>query len=396
MINTGDDSTQTTSKPLRRKQMRWFIVLTIVILLSAWGYLYRREAFVWFAIDAGGASLDWNMIPQALETRRALLDERLAACRQKSDIEATQFLKKLLTASINPLNTELDQRFALNHLKELPKQQQALFVTELTGFLEKGFGDLSLTAIDILRSLGPLAEGETDRLLHLASSGDPVWRRTNALSILASFKSNSPEVIGALVRAAGEDSDQNNVREEAQRLLNSQAPSVKVMAGKKLLASKFIDARLSALQMLESAAADSMIADALKATQDPSGQVRTYALFMLRRVALTEAIEAANKLRKDEDSCARAAAIGTLLRSPQPPGKDEVNNVVSSLYRTFSSPDLGPEIRLRCLHSAADLAPEKAVAWAKDALETTRKEIFFTDYHRTQLQNFIAAHENKQ
>ena len=44
-------------------------MFTVVILLTAVGYAYRRQAFVWFALDAGGAALDLNMIPQALNIR---------------------------------------------------------------------------------------------------------------------------------------------------------------------------------------------------------------------------------------------------------------------------------------------------------------------------------------
>lgn len=395
MNTAGNDSTPCTSQPLSRPRRWWLVVVTVVILLSAAGYAYRRQVFVWFALDAGGAALDWSMIPQALNARESLLDEQLAACRAKSDLEAVQFLKKLLTGSKNPVHTELDQLYAMRRLLELPKEQQAMVVPELVGLLEKSFGTLALNASDMLSSLGPLAEGETGRLLRLASSGDPVWKRMKALSILASFKSESPEVIGVLTRAAAEDPDEHSIRAHAQVLLYAQTPAVKVMAAKDLLVSKFSDARLIALQMLESAAADSLKADALNATQDPSGQVRIQALFTLRRVAPTQAIEAANVLRHDSDVFVRAAAIGTLLKSSQPLDQADVDNMLSSLHNGFSNPIMGAEERLRYLYTAADLAPEQAVAWAEDALKTIKKEASFTDYHRKLLQDFIAKREKE-
>ncbi len=341
----------------RVRAFLWMILLGVLVL----SVRYHREIYVFTMVNCQGLRLVPSAVQHVYSVRQSLLDDKLeGAATQDAEISILQ--KNLQHKSSWVRSHAL--RYVEDHSEELVKP---LF-SDIFRIIEEESGGAVRMSEPLLLEADSFPDGLQQRVLKLAETGEPKWRRTYAMNVISFHSSSFPnlEVLNISTDQAAH-CDDLFVREYAIRILKQRHQKEPISETQilMLLASKFDAPRIAGLQFLVDVDPTLAAEKAMEFLEDTDAKIQATALFVLGELDPDYAEEAARRKLDSYDTSLRAQAVITLRNLDQSVSEDDLSAILKSLSKEIQSTRYIGHERMRRLGILYALDTKRAIAVAK-------------------------------
>lgn len=341
----------------RVRAFLWMMLLGVLVLMVR----YHRELYVFMMINCGGLWLSPTATSHVLVVHRSLLDDELKGAATPD--EEISVLRKNLQHEYSWV-----QNHALQYVEDHSEKLATPLFSDIFRIIEEESGGAVRMSEPLLLEAEGFPDGLQQRVLKLAETGEPKWRRTYAMNVIRYHSSSFPnsEVLNVSTDQAAH-CDVSFVRESAIWILLSQhqknpIPEKQIL---KLLASKFDEPRVAGLKFLVDVDPTLAVEKAKEFLKDADAKIQATALFVLGELDPDYAEVAARRSLVSYDTSVRAQAVITLRKLNQSVSESDLSVILDLLSKEIESTRLVGHERMRCLRILYELDAARAISVAE-------------------------------
>ncbi len=361
-----DDSTLTSKRPRSARASALLVVILVVV--AGIVIRYRREIYVYAMIDCGGLNVIFMATPHVLMVHRELLDEELADA--DSEAMELEILKNNLQHRYEWVRTH-----ALQYVEKHRERLAPLLASDLISLLEQDYGHRVKRSLMLLDEVPNISESEAQRLLTLARKGDPSWRRSYALILMRTHRSNFDETDLCQVGVdLAVKSSSFLVREDAVALLQSLNTPPTIDDVRRLIESDDKEPQMAGLRFLVTIDPESATKSANTLFRQGRPETKQLVLSILAELDVDSARELARQGIPSNDTSVSAAALLTLRKLGDSVPNHQETEIMRALEKEFMSGRLVGHQRMRRLRLLHELDAKRAIDLAREMVSTNQLE----------------------